>query len=350
MLSLLSRRSASFISPLIGLNKEQQEIYYLAQQFGEKKLKPFMQELDEKQQDLPHSVLKEAAQLGFGGIYVDGNYGGTGLGRIEASIIFESLSQHDVSTTAYMSIHNMVAFMIDKFGTDAQKEKYLQELCSMDKLSSYCLTEPGSGSDAASLATTAVEQNKHYELNGTKAFISGAGQTDLYLIMAKTDKKSISCFIVEKGTEGLSFGKKEQKLGWNSQPTRSVILENCKIPKENLLGKQGQGFKIAMQGLDGGRINIASCSLGGAYGSMMDTVDYVKNRKQFGTRIIDFQHSQFKLAEMAASLNASRLLVRLAATELDSKSPNATALSASAKMYATDACFDIVNQWYHLLM
>eukprot|EP00835_Amoeboradix_gromovi_P001110 NODE_44_length_28780_cov_0.148496.p7 type:complete len:346 gc:universal NODE_44_length_28780_cov_0.148496:26556-27593(+) len=342
------RRCYSFISPLMGLNKDQQEIYHLAHQFGTKKLKPYMQELDEKQQDLPHGVFKEAAELGFGGVYVSEKHGGTGLNRISASIIFEALSESDVSTTAYLSIHNMVAFMVDRFGNNDQKSRYLADLCSMKLLSSYCLTEPGSGSDAASLSTSAVEKDSYYLLNGTKAFISGAGQSDLYLVMAKSGTKDISCFIVEKGTEGLSFGKKEVKLGWNSQPTRSVILENCKVPKENLLGKIGQGFKIAMQGLDGGRLNIASCSLGGAIGSFNDTIEYIKNRKQFGKRIIDFQYTQFQLAEMAANLNASRLLVRHAAQELDNKSSNATPLCASAKMFATDKCFDIVNQWYVL--
>ena len=340
------RRYLSYIHPIVGLSKEQQEIYYLANQFGEKKLKPFMQELDEKKQDLPHQVLKEAAQLGFGGIFVSDKYGGTGLSRLEASIIFEGLSQHDVSTTAYMTLHNMAAFLIDSFGSEQQKNKYLPDLCTMEKLASYCLTEPGSGSDAASLSTSAKLVNNHYILNGTKAFISGAGQSDIYLILAREASLGISCFIVEKKTEGLQFGKKENKLGWNSQPTRAIIMEDARIPKENLLGSLGQGFKIAMQGLDGGRINIASCSLGGAYGSMLDTIEYTKNRKQFKTRIIDFQNSQFKLAEMAASLVASRQMVRHAAREFDSKSVHATSLSASAKMYATDQCFDIVNSWY----
>ena len=312
-----------------------------------------MQQLDEKQEDLPHSVLKEAAQLGFGGIYVNDKYGGSNLSRLDASLIFEGLSQHDVSTTAYISIHNMVAYMIDHFGNEHQKGKLLPELCSMNKLASYCLTEPGSGSDAASLSTTATLEGNNYVLNGSKAFISGAGQSDIYLVMARTgdaSAKGISCFIVDKHAKGIHFGKKEKKLGWNSQPTRAITFDQCQVPKENLLGKLGQGFKIAMQGLDGGRINIASCSLGGAYGALSDTIDYIKDRKQFKQPIINYQNSQFKLAEMTATLNASRLLVRQAAVYLDNKSKLATPLCASAKMYATDHCFDIVNQWYTLVM
>ncbi|PJF19907.1 Isobutyryl-CoA dehydrogenase [Paramicrosporidium saccamoebae] len=236
--------------------------------------------------------------------------------------------------------------MIDEFGTAEQKKKYLPELLTMDRMASYCLTEPGSGSDAAALSTTAVLKGDHYVLNGAKAFISGAGTSEVYMVMARTGEagpKGITCFIVEKDSPGLSFGKKESKMGWNSQPTRVVTMEDCFVPKENVLGNIGQGFTIAMRGLVGGRVNIASCSLGAAQACLENSVRYTNDRKQFGAKLAELQNVQFKLAEMATSLITSRLMVRKAATMIDSSSPHATVYSAVAKKYATDRCFDICN-------
>lgn len=281
------------------------------------------------------------------GIYVDSKYGGTGLGRLEASIIIEALSQGCVSTAAYLSIHNMCAWVIDKNGTEEQKQKYLLPMMCTDMLASYCLTEPGSGSDAASLATTAVKHDDEYVLNGTKAFISGGGVSDLYVVMARTGPhktNGISCFLVEKGTPGLSFGKQEDKLGWNSQPTAQVIFEDCRIPAANLIAKEGEGFKIAMKALDGGRINIASCSLGAAQECLEQATKYVHDRKQFGSSILSMQGTQFKLANMLSDLVASRLMVRKAAQLMDDDDEQQASLySAMAKKFATDKCFDICN-------
>lgn len=320
----------------------------MARDFAMNEMYPHAAEWDENK-TFPIDPLKKAAELGFGGVYVNEQFGGTGLKRLDASIIFEQLSQGCTSTTAYITIHNMCAWMIDTFGSDAQKEKFLPDICSMETFASYCLTEPGAGSDAASLKTRAVlsEDKTHYLLTGEKAFISGAGSSGVYLIMARTgdaSAKGISCFIVEKGFEGLSFGKNESKLGWNSQPTRAVVMDNCKVPVENLLGKEGQGFKIAMSGLDGGRINIATCSLGGAQKSLDLTRDYIRTRKQFGKPIADNQYLQFKIADMATQVEASRLLVREAAKALDAKEADYTFKCSMAKRFVTDECFDVVNQ------
>lgn len=284
--------------------------------------------------------------LGCLGIYVRSEHGGTGLGRLEASLIFEALSQGCVSTAAYISIHNMCAKLIDDFGTSAQRTKYLPLLVKMDTMASYCLTEPGSGSDAAALRTTATPRGDHYVLNGSKAFISGAGSADVYLVMARTGEagpKGITCFIVEKGTAGLGFGKKERKMGWNSQPTRVVTFEDCQVPKENVLGGLGNGFKIAMLGLVGGRINIASCSLGAAQASLEHSLRYVSERKQFEHKLAEFQHIQFQLADMATNLIASRLLVRKAARLFQEGSPHSTVYSSMAKKFTTDRCFEVCN-------
>lgn len=297
-------------------------------------------------------TLKEAASLGFGGVYVRDDVGGTGLSRYEASIIFESLATACPSTTAFITIHNMVAGMIDKFGSEEQRQKYLPDLCSMEKFGSYCLTEPGAGSDAASLRTKAVKNGDHYVLNGEKAFISGGGTSDVYVVMARTgdnSAKGISAFIVEKGFPGLKFGKKEHKLGWNSQPTRAVIFEDCIVPAENLLGNEGDGFKMAMMGLDGGRINIAATSLGGAYSCLKAARNHALVRKQFGKEIINLQSIQFKLADMGTSLYTSRMLVRDAAKKLDAGDPVATIAAAMAKQHTTDNCFDICNNSLQIL-
>eukprot|EP01126_Amoeba_proteus_P047215 TRINITY_DN5379_c0_g4_i1.p1 TRINITY_DN5379_c0_g4~~TRINITY_DN5379_c0_g4_i1.p1 ORF type:complete len:306 (+),score=59.00 TRINITY_DN5379_c0_g4_i1:454-1371(+) len=257
-----------------------------------------------------------------------------------------------VSTTAYLSIHNMAASMIDKYGQEVVRQTYLPSLCSMELLASYCLTEPNAGSDAGSLQTRAVKSGDHYFLTGEKAFISGGGNSDVYVVMARTGQsgpKGISAFIVPKEAEGLSFGKKENKLGWNSQPTRAVIMNNCKIPTSHLLGEEGEGFIIAMKGLDGGRINIGACSLGGAYSCLKIAKDHVTFRKQFGKELSEFQNVQFKLSQMATNLHASRLMIRNAAEMLDSNSPHARVTCAMAKKFATDQCFEIVNNSLQLL-
>ncbi|RKP17805.1 putative medium-chain acyl-CoA dehydrogenase [Rozella allomycis CSF55] len=350
----LAKKSLSYslIDPTNGLSLEQKQIYELASKFAESELSPFMSKWDEEE-IFPVETLRKAAEYGFGGIYVKAESGGAGLKRIDASIIFEALSNGCVSTSAYLSIHNMCAWMIDQFGTKEQKEKYLPDLISMKKFASYCLTEPNAGSDAASLSTSALLKENKYVLNGSKAFISGGGESDVYLVMARTGDEGISCFIIEKGTKGLSFGKKEmkvsqlenlEKMGWNSQPTRSVILEDCVIPKENLLGKINEGFKIAMKGLDGGRINIASCSLGAAQASLTAAIEHAKVRKQFKKELICFQDIQFKLAEMATTLNASRLMIRKACESLDNGYSTATGDCAMAKLFATDSCFNICNE------
>jgi isobutyryl-CoA dehydrogenase len=281
---------------MIGLNEDQRQFFETSRAFSENELAPIMQELDMKESDLPRPVLEKAAQLGFGGIYTSTKYGGTGLNRLDASLIFEALSAGDVSTTAYISIHNMCAWMIDAFGSTKLKETYLPDIVKMKSLASYCLTEPGAGSDAASLSSTAKLDGQDYILSGSKAFISGGGQSDIYIVMARdsaTANNSISCFLIDarENPKGLSFGKKEKKLGWNSQPTRAVIFDQVRIPKERLVGTPGHGFKYALAGLDGGRINIASCSLGGAHSALAESLEYVSVRKQFGKALQEFQVS-----------------------------------------------------------
>jgi isobutyryl-CoA dehydrogenase len=305
-----------------------------------------MQHWDEHE-EFPLDVLRKGAELGFGGVNVSEDVGGSNLTRLEASVVYEALATGCVSTTAYITIHNMCAWMIDRFGTKEQRHKYLPSVTSMNMLASYCLTEPGAGSDAASLATTAVKKGDEYVLNGTKAFISGSKNSDVYIVMARTGQKGpkgISSFLIDKNFPGLSFGKKEAKLGWNSQPTHAVIMEDCLVPAENMLGQEGQGFKIAMQGLDGGRVSIASCSLGGAQVAMEKTLDYVSVREQFQQPLSAFQNTQFRLAEMATDLTASRLLVRQAASMLDEGHPAKTPLCAMAKLQATEKCYGVVDQ------
>ncbi|XP_018079778.1 acyl-CoA dehydrogenase family member 8 L homeolog isoform X1 [Xenopus laevis] len=307
---------------------------------------PHMALWDEKE-IFPVETMRKAAQLGFGGIYTQTDVGGSGLSRLDTSIIFEALSTGCVSTTAYMSIHNMCVWMIDTFGNEEQRHRFCPSLCSMDKFASYCLTEPGSGSDAASLLTSAKRDGDCYVLNGSKAFISGGGDTDVYVVMCRTGgsgARGISCLVVEKGTPGLSFGKKEKKVGWNSQPTRAVIFEDCVVPVKNRLGVEGQGFSIAMKGLNGGRINIASCSLGAAHASVLLTRDHLAVRKQFGEPLAHNQYLQFKLADMATRLVTSRLIVRHAADALQNGTGDAATLCAMAKLFATDECFKICNQ------
>ena len=325
---------------------DQKAIQEMAKNFAETELMPYASEWDQKE-IFPIDTLRKAAQLGLAAIYVNEDRGGSGLNRLDAAIIFEELSRGCVSTAAYLSIHNMVTWMIDSHGSDNIKDKYIKKLSSMEMMSSYCLTESGSGSDAAALKTTVSKKgNSHYLLNGSKSFISGGPTSDLFLVMCRTGgegAEGVSCLLVEKGSKGLSFGKQEKKMGWNSQHTSMVNFDNCEIPIENIVGNEGDGFKIAMKGLDGGRVNIAACSLGGARAALENSLTYSAERKQFGKSIDQFQVTQFKLADMATELEASRLMVLRAATSLDTKDPHATKYCAMAKRFATDICSDICN-------
>jgi alkylation response protein AidB-like acyl-CoA dehydrogenase len=327
------------------LTEEQRAIKDTARAFAREEMMPFARQWDEDEV-FPVDTLRKAAALGFGGIYVSSDFGGPALSRLDAALIFEELAQGCPSTAAYISIHNMVAWMIDAYGARELRGRFLPDLCSMAKFGSYCLTEPDSGSDAASLKTRAVREQDQYVLDGAKAFISGGGVSDLYLVMARTGEggpRGISCFLVENGTPGLSFGAQEKKLGWHSQPTAMVMLDGCRIPVANRVGAEGEGFKIAMSALDGGRLNIAACSLGGAQFCLERTVDYMKQRKQFGTRLADLQALQFRVADYATELEAARLMLHRAATALDRREPSVTRLAAMAKRLATDAGFTVVD-------
>jgi len=329
-----------------GLTDEQKEMQSMALNFAMNEMFPQMSHWDQNH-IFPVDILRKAAELGFGALYTTPDYGGTGLSRLDASIIFEALSHGCVSTTAYITIHNMVCWMIDKYGTEEQRSHWVPLMASMEKLGSYCLTEPGAGSDAGSLATTARREGDLFIVNGSKAFISGGGDTDVYLVMVRTGgagPKGITCLLIEKGMKGLSFGKKEQKMGWNSQPTRAVIMEDCEVPVANIIGAEGHGFNIAMAGLNGGRINIASTSLGAAQHSLQIAAEHLKVRKQFGKPLSETQHNQFSLARMATQVVASRAMVRNAARALDSQHPDTVQLCSMAKLFATDSCFEVVNQ------
>lgn len=328
------------------LSEEQVAIRGMARRFALDEMLPHAAMWDEEKV-FPVATLRRAAEFGLAGICVPESSGGTGLGRIEAAIIFEELSAACPSTAAYISIHNMVAWLIDHFGNDDQRGRFLPKLLSMAHFASYCLTEPGSGSDAASLMTRAHRDGDDYVLNGSKAFISGGGRSDLYAVMARTGEPGaagISCILVENGTPGLSFGKPERKLGWNSQPTAMVNFKDCRVPVGNRLGAEGQGFKIAMQGLDGGRVNIGACSIGGARACLEAAQTYLMERKQFGRKLADFQALQFRVADMATELDAARLMVHAAAIALDKKAPDATLKCAMAKRFATDAGFSVCNE------
>jgi len=328
------------------LSEEQQAIRETARSFAAERMAPEAALWDEEK-IFPEGVLREAAALGFGGLYCKDDVGGSALTRLDAAIVFEELARACPSTAAYISIHNMAAWMVDRFGSDALRRRVLPKLMTMEHFASYCLTEPSAGSDAAALRTRAVRDGQHYLLNGTKAFISGGGRSDIYVVMCRTGgegPKGISTLVVPKETPGLSFGKQEKKLGWNSQPTAMVIFEDAQVPAENLVGQEGEGFKIAMAGLDGGRINIAACSLGGAAAALDASLTYTAERKQFGQRLADFQALQFRLADMATELEAARLMVWQAAAKLDAAAPDKTPACAMAKRFATDACFEIVNQ------
>jgi alkylation response protein AidB-like acyl-CoA dehydrogenase len=327
------------------LGEDQLAVVEMAGAFATERLAPFAIEWD-REKLFPVEVMREAAALGMGGIYVAEEFGGSGLSRLDAALIIEALATGCPTIAAYMSIHNMVAGMIDRYGDAAQRARYLPKLCSMEHLASYCLTEPAAGSDAASLRTKAVREGEHFVVNGVKQFISGAGVSDIYVVMVRTGAagpKGISALLVEAGTKGLSFGANEHKMGWNAQPTRQVIFEDAIVPVANLLGPEGDGFKIAMAGLDGGRVNIGAASLGGAKAALDKTIGYVAERKAFGKAIGSFQALQFKVADMATELEAARLMLWRAAMALDAGDAEATKLCAMAKRFATDAGFEIAN-------
>jgi alkylation response protein AidB-like acyl-CoA dehydrogenase len=328
------------------LTEDQALIVKTARSFAQEKLRPNAARWEEE--GLDRAVLQELAGLGFAGIYVGEEHGGSALTRLDAALIFEELSRGCVATAAFLSIHNMCSWMIDSFGNDEQRAKYLPKLTTMETIASYCLTEPGSGSDAGALRTTAKpDGNSQYIVNGSKAFISGAGFSDLYVLMCRTGEdgpKGVSTVVVENGAKGLSFGKNEDKMGWRAQPTAIVNFEDCRVPVENRIGPEGEGFKYAMKGLDGGRLNIAACALGGAQDALDRALAYVQERKQFGKRIADFQNTQFTLADMETELAASRALLHQAASKLDAKAPDATKYCAMAKRFVTDAAFKVADQ------
>jgi alkylation response protein AidB-like acyl-CoA dehydrogenase len=327
------------------LTEDQRAFQSTARSFARDEMMPHARDWDEGE-IFPVEALRKAAELGFGGIYVKDDVGGSALTRFDSALIFEELAQGCTSTAAYISIHNMAAWMIDAFGGPEQRQKFLPKLCTMEHFASYCLTEPGSGSDAAALTTKARRDGDHYVLDGAKAFISGGGVSDIYVVMARTGEggpRGISCIVVEKGMPGLSFGAQEKKLGWKSQPTAMVMFENCRVPVANRIGAEGQGFKIAMAGLDGGRLNIGACSIGGAQFCLDRTIDYMKERKQFGTRLADFQALQFRVADFATELDAARLLLHRAAVAVTAGEGGATRLAAQAKRLATDTGFEVVN-------
>jgi len=329
------------------LTADQEALRETARAFAMEALAPHAAEWDERSH-FPVETLREAAALGFAALYVREDVGGSALSRLDAALLFEELSAACTPTAAYLSIHNMVSWMIDSFGDEAQRQRWLPDLCTMRLIASYCLTEPGSGSDAGSLRTSArAEGNSLYRLDGSKAFISGAGASDLYLVMCRTGGEGpagVSSVLVEKGTPGLSFGKPEKKMGWRSQPTAVVSFDGCRVPVANRLGAEGDGFKIAMRGLDGGRVNIAACSLGAARACLEKATAYLKERRQFGRSLAEFQALQFRLADMATELDAARLMVHRAAASLDAGSPDATLHCAMAKRFATDVGFKVVNE------
>ncbi|KQM76435.1 acyl-CoA dehydrogenase [Sphingomonas sp. Leaf22] len=328
------------------LTDDQRDIQELARRFTADAITPHAAEWDE-QHIFPRDTIKQAADLGFAAIYVSEESGGIGLGRMESALIMEAMAYGCPSTSAFISIHNMAAWMLDAFGSPELKARFLPDLVTMDRLASYCLTEPSSGSDAAALKTRAVRDGDDYIVTGTKQFISGAGDNDVYLVMVRTGgegPKGISCLLVEKDMPGVSFGANERKLGWHSQPTRAVILDQVRVPAANLVGVEGQGFSIAMQGLDGGRLNIGACSLGGAQRCLDEAIAYTKARQQFGKPIADFQNTQFTLADMATELEAARALLYTAAAKVTANAPDKTRFAAMAKRFATDTGSKVVDQ------
>jgi len=328
------------------LTEDQLAIQDVARRFTADNITPNAAEWDEKH-IFPRDVITQSAELGFGAIYVSEESGGIGLGRLEAALIMEAMAYGCPSTSAFISIHNMAAWMIDRFGSQGVKDKYLPKLITMEHISSYCLTEPSSGSDAAALRTTAKRDGDDYVLNGTKQFISGAGENEIYVAMVRTGEdgpKGITCMVIEKDMPGVSFGAPEKKLGWHSQPTAQLILEDVRVPAENVVGGEGEGFRIAMQGLDGGRLNIGACSLGGAQRCLDEAIRYTKERTQFGQAVAEFQNTQFTLADMATDLEAARALLYLAAAKVTDNAPDKTRFSAMAKRLATDSGSAIVDR------
>ncbi|MCF3973480.1 acyl-CoA dehydrogenase family protein [Paracoccus salsus] len=332
------------------LSEEQQAIFDMARDFGQTRIAPHAREW-EAAGTIPRELWTSIAELGLGGLYVSEDQGGSGLSRLDATLVFEALAMADPSVGSFLSIHNMCAGMIDKFGSDAMKSRLLPDLCSMARICSYCLTEPASGSDAAALRTRAERTNEGYRLNGTKAFISGGGYSDLYIAMVRTGEngpRGISAVIVEDGTPGLSFGALEDKMGWRAQPTAQVQFDDCMVPLDNLLGEEGRGFAYAMAGLDGGRLNIAAGALGGAQGALDATLTYMGDRKAFGKSLDQFQALQFRVAEMETALQSARIFLRQAAWKLDNGAPDATKFCAMAKLYVTDRAFEVANQCLQL--
>lgn len=333
------------------LTEDERAINETARDFADEFLAPHAVEWDQTKH-FPVDVLRKAAALGMGGIYIGEDVGGSGLTRVDAARIFEQLATGDPSIAAYISIHNMVTWMIDTYGTDEQRRQWIPDLCSMDHLGSYCLTEPGAGSDAAALSTRAVRDGDEYVVNGVKQFISGAGTSDVYVVMVRTGDagpKGISAIIVPKDSPGLSFGANEKKMGWNAQPTRQVIFEDVRVPTANLLGNEGDGFRIAMNGLNGGRLNIAACSVGGAQCALDKAVAYLLERRAFGARLLDSQALQFRLADMKTELEAARTMLWRAADALQNDAPDKVELCAMAKRFATDTGFDVANDALQLL-
>jgi alkylation response protein AidB-like acyl-CoA dehydrogenase len=327
------------------LSDEQLLFQETARNFAREVLLPGAARWDEEK-TFPEEALRQAAALGFAGIYVREDIGGSGLKRLDAAVIFEELAAADPSTAAYISIHNMASWMVDRFGGEEQRRRFLPKLVTMEHFASYCLTEPGAGSDAASLKARAVRDGDDYVINGAKAFISGGGRSEIYVCMLRTGGDGpggISCIVVEKDAPGLSFGKQEKKLGWNSQPTAMVNFEDCRVPVANRIGEEGEGFRIAMAGLDGGRLNIAACSLGGARASLEAAREHMGLRQQFGRKLADFQALQFRIADMATELDAARLMVWRGAASLDAGDPDATLHCAMGKRFATDVGFEVTN-------
>lgn len=327
------------------LSEEQQAIFDMAREFGVEHIAPYAEEW-ETEGTIPKALWAKVAELGFGGLYVSEEYGGAGLSRLDGTLIFEALAMACPSVGSFLSIHNMCGGMIEKFGSAEAKAKFLPDLCSMSKIWSYCLTEPGSGSDAADLRSRAVRGNDGYRLNGTKAFISGGGYSDCYLTMVRTGEdgpKGISAVVVEDGTPGLSFGAPERKMGWKSQPTAQVQFDDCLLPLDNLIGEEGRGFAYAMAGLDGGRLNISAGALGGAQAALDKTLAYMGERRAFGKTLDQFQALQFRLADMETALQSARILLRQAAWKLDQGAPDATKFCAMAKLNVTDRAFEVAN-------
>ncbi|MEE4537958.1 MAG: acyl-CoA dehydrogenase family protein [Erythrobacter sp.] len=328
------------------LDDDQLAIRETAERFTADNITPNAAEWDEKH-IFPRDVIQQSAELGFGAIYVSEESGGIGLGRLEAALIMEAMAYGCPSTSAFISIHNMAAWMIDRFGGDAVKAKYLPQLVTMEHIASYALTEPGSGSDAAALKTHARRDGDDYVVTGTKQFISGGGKNEVYVVMVRTSDDGaggVTCMVIEKDMDGVSFGAEEKKLGWHSQPTAQLIMEDVRVPAENVVGGEGEGFRIAMQGLDGGRLNIGACSLGGAQRCLDEAIRYTKERTQFGQPIAEFQNTQFTLADMATDLEAARALLYLAAVKVTDNAPDKTRFSAMAKRLATDNGSAVVDR------